>query len=250
MAGLKLDVESKKKTEKFFDNMDGDETVEYVNYWIEFQKRLPDVLRNLQGLVLIVYTGLEFTDIVEILNKIEPDRFVNVLYVSLVRSYKYIRQVLEYKPCGSKRFFVVDCVSGYAFPTEEDVDECFYHKPPSSLEEMKKIIEFGVEKCSPEMVVIDSLSQFINFSHLADDELNELYSFFKTLRKKVSTNGQEVVVLLYDSEIGGLHRLPKDVVDEVIKVEKIKEISRKPLMINWFQNLPSPQPFDYHLKID
>jgi len=67
----------------------------------------------------------------------------------------------------------------------------------------------------------------------------------------VSTNGQEIIILLYDSNISGLHRLPKDAVDEIIKIEKIKEINKEPLMINWFQSQQSsPQHLDYHLKID
>jgi len=255
MAGLGLNAqkegESEVKTGRTFDKLEKNETVEYTNYWMEIQNRLSETLNNIKGLVLVVYTGLEFTDFVEILNKVEPNRFINVLYISLVRSYKYIKQVLEYKPCKSKRFFVVDCVSGYAFPTEEGMDECFYHKPPSSLEEMKKIIEFGVEKSNPEMMVVDSLSQFINFSHPTEDELNQLYSFLKMLKNEVSTNGQEIIILLYDSNISRLHRLPKDAVDEIIKIEKIKEINKEPLMINWFQSQQSsPQPLDYHLKID
>ncbi|MCD6468644.1 MAG: hypothetical protein J7L32_04995, partial [Thermoplasmata archaeon] len=116
MAGLGLNAqkegESKVKTGRTFDRLEKNETVEYTNYWMEIQNRLSETLNNIKGLVLVVYTGLEFTDIVEILNKVEPNRFINVLYLSLVRSYKYIKQVLEYKPCKSKRFFVVDCVSG------------------------------------------------------------------------------------------------------------------------------------------
>jgi hypothetical protein len=201
------------------------------NYWREFQGRLTETLKTLKGLILVIYSGLEFIDIVEILNKIEPHRIINVLYVSLVRSYGYIRQVLEYKPC-TLNFFVVDCVSGYAFPQESDIDECFYHKPPSSLEEMKRILKFGIEKCNPDMIVIDSLSQFINYSHPTTDKIEELYSFLRTL--KAPTNEQETVVLLYDEEMRRLHRLPKESVDEIIRIEKRRETREEPLVLNRF----------------
>ncbi|HEC95345.1 MAG TPA: hypothetical protein ENI45_05205, partial [Thermoplasmatales archaeon] len=172
MAGLKTEESNSLRDRFSVWEHDTDETAEYINYWMEIQNRLSDILKDLSGIVLMIHSGMEFIDIVALLNMIKPDRFINVLYISLVRSYNYMKQVLNHHPCGQKRIFVIDCVSGYAFPTEDRVDDCFYHKPPSSLEEMKRIITFGVEKCNPEMIVVDSLSQFINFSHPTKDELN------------------------------------------------------------------------------
>ena len=158
------------------------ETSYSINYWKEIEDELPDILKNLSGIVMLTHNSIEFTDIVDFLNKINPSEFLNVLYVSLTRSYNYMKTALEQKPLDQKRIFFIDCVSGFAFPQEENIDECFYHKPPRNLEEMKEIMKFGIEKSSPDIVVIDSLSQLINFSRPTEQELHELYRFLKSLK--------------------------------------------------------------------
>lgn len=124
-----------------------EEEVVQINYWKEIQNEIPDILENLSGIVLVTHNSIEFTDIIDFLNKIKPDHFSNILYISLIRSYNYMRHAIDKNPLDQKRIYFIDCVSGFAFPAEDNIDDCMYHKPPpsppSTLEKMKDIINIG-----------------------------------------------------------------------------------------------------------
>jgi len=194
-----------------------------INYWKEIDKNIDDVLRNLNGIVLLLHNSVEFLHIIDFLNKVKPDHFTNVLYISLIRSYNYMRHVLDINPLEEKRLFFIDCVSGFAFPPEENIDDCLYHKPPQDLERMKEIIKFGIEKSNPDIVIIDSLSQFINFSRPTEDELLDLYEFLKSLKENSLNILQDTFILLYDSKMGVAQNLPKTFTDMILRLEVAKE---------------------------
>jgi len=198
----------------------------YINYWKEIQKEISAILKDLHGIILLTHNSIEFTDIIDILNKTKPDHLANILYISLVRSYDFMRLALNRKPLENKKIFFIDCVSGYAFPQEDKVDECVYHKPPFNLEEMKQIITFGIEKSGPDIIVIDSLSQFINFSRPTEHEMNELYKFLHSLRTSSLNIIQNTFILLYDTKLGVLQNLPKFSTDLILKIEILKEEPR------------------------
>jgi len=195
------------------------ETNSSVNYWKEIEKNLSDELKNLRGIVLLIHNSMEFTDIIDFLQHVRQGQFLNVLYISLVRSYDYIKKALELKPLDQKRMMFIDCVSGYAFPIEENLDEAFYHKPPQNLDEMKDIIRFGIEKTNADMIIIDSLSQFISFTQPTEDGIVELYEFLRTLKEGTMNVMQNTVLLLYDSKLGVMQNLPKTSMDLILRIE-------------------------------
>lgn len=203
-----------------------DESTININYWKEIDKELSGTLKDLNGIVLLSHNSIEFSDIIDFLNKTRPDHFLNVLYISLTRSYNYMKAALDQKPLDQKKMSFIDCVSGFAFPLEDNVDECFYHRPPSNLEEIKKIIKFGIEKSNPDIIVFDSLSQFINFSKPTESELNDLYNFLRTLREETVNVIQNTFILLYDNKLGVMQNLPKTFTDMILKVEISKEEPR------------------------
>ena len=207
-------------------NTDDETLVENINYWKEVHKEIDDILKGMKGIILVTHNSIEFVDIVDFLAKIRPGQFLNILYISLIRSYDFMTLVLQRKPLDEKRIFFIDCVSGYAFPEEEKKDDCLYHKPPHSLKEMKDIITFGVEKANPEVVIIDSLSQFINFSKPTEGEIADLYSFLQSLRQDSLSVLQNTFILLYDSKMGTMQNLPKISTDLILKIEVIKEEAR------------------------
>ena len=203
-----------------------EKTISNINYWKEIDNEIPDLLKDLKGIVLLTHNSIEFTDVIDLLNKTRPDHFANILYISLIRSYDYIKVALDQKPLDDKRIFFIDCVSGFAFPSEDKVDECMYHKPPENLEQMKEIIKFGIEKTNPDIIVIDSLSQFINFSKPTNDELDDLYDFFRLLREDTLNIIQDTFILLYDNRMGMMQNLPKFSTDLILNVEVLKEEPR------------------------
>ena len=97
------------------------------NYWQEIDKEIPRILGDLNGIVLLSHNSVEFLDILDFLNKIHSDHFVNILYISLTRSYKYMKAALFQKPLNQKKISFIDCVSGFAFPSEVNIDDCFYN---------------------------------------------------------------------------------------------------------------------------
>jgi hypothetical protein len=145
---------------------------------------------------------------------ISPNNLLNVLYISLIRSCGFIKETLKIKPLVKKKIFIMDCVSGFAFPPE-DIKGVIYHKPPHNLEELKEIINHGIKKTSPDIIVLDSLSQFINFSHPSDKELKEIYNFLS------SVNLPCTFILLYDNKMGLMKKLPE--MDMILKLELVKE---------------------------
>ena len=200
--------------------------LENINYWKEAHKEIHEILQDFKGIMLLTHNSIEFTDIVDFLNKVRPEKFLNILYISLIRSYDYMTVVLLRKPLENKRIFFIDCVSGYAFSSEEEIDDCIYHEPPHTLKEIKELITFGIKKANPEIIVIDPLSQFINFSQPTESEINDLYKFLQSLKEDTLGIMQNTFILLYDSKMGTMQHLPKISADLILKVEVVKEEAR------------------------
>ncbi|MBU0497605.1 MAG: hypothetical protein KKC68_08255 [Candidatus Thermoplasmatota archaeon] len=200
-----------------------DEEVISINYWKEVHNDISTILKDIRGIVLITHNSIEFTDIIDILNMTRLNHFLSTLYISLTRSYDFMKLALQQKELKEKQMFFIDCVSGFAFPSEDKVDDCLYHKPPSNLQEMKDIISYGIEKANPDMIIIDSLSQFINFSRPTEHELKDLYVFLRTLRGTGLNIVQDTFFLFYDNRMGMMLNLPKMHTDLILKVEVLKE---------------------------
>ena len=203
-----------------------DETVININFWKEIQYEMNNVLRDLKGIVLLAHNSIEFVDIIDLLNKIKPEHITNVLYISLVRTYDFLKLALNQKPFDNKRIFFIDCVSGFAFTEEDKIDDAIYHEPPSDLIQMKELVKFGIEKTDPEIVVIDSLTQFMDFSMPTEYNLNDLHNFLQSLKSDFLNINQDTFILLYDSRMSFMQNLPKLSVDQILKVEILKEKTR------------------------
>jgi hypothetical protein len=193
-----------------------------INYWCSIQKEVDELLERLQGIILVLHNSMEFTQFIDFFQKIQSNHLTNVLYISLTRSHDYIRHALELKPFDRKLIYIIDCVSGFAFPTEDHIDNLLYHKPPQDLSQMKEIIQFGIEKCNPDIIVLDSLSQFVNFSQSSDKELCDLSLFLQTLRNDTFNIRQKTVLLFYDTKLDSPRSLPDMAIDMMLKIEVIK----------------------------
>ncbi|MEF8879925.1 MAG: hypothetical protein V5A64_06000 [Candidatus Thermoplasmatota archaeon] len=189
-----------------------------VNWWKEINDELPEILENLKGTVLLLHNSAEFTDIIDVLNNIQPDNCFKILYISMIRSYGYMKKTLKLNPLN-KDLSVVDCVSGYAFPQEEGIDNCMYHKPPRNLMELKKILDLGVKKEKPDIVVLDSLSHFINFSKPHHQDLLDLYHFLDTIEDDMVDDRQSTFLLLYDSKMSTPENIPREGIQTTLKME-------------------------------
>jgi len=191
-----------------------EQKVVQVNYWKKMLKETKEVIGKLHGIVLLIHNSVEFTDIVNFLNKIKEDQQLLLLYISFVNSHANIKRILEKHPLVSKKLFVVDCVSGFVLELQ-DTPECAYRKPPSNLQQLKELLMEYVGKTNPNIVVVDSLSQFINFSTPTEEELNDFYRFLQSIKESVWGLKDDLIILLYDDRIGQLQHLPTISIDTI-----------------------------------
>lgn len=197
-----------------------------VNYWKELHKELNQTIGNLKGLVLLTHNSVELVDIIDFLNKVRRGEYIVLLYVSLINTFDYIMKTLEKSPLHSKNIFVIDCVSKFLLSDVHDQRKCIYRDPPHSLDEMKNLILEGIEFANPDMIVVDSLSQFVNFSMPKEDELQELCKFLNSLKQEVMGIILDTIILLYDDKLGIMKKLPTIFMDLVLKLEVIRETPR------------------------
>jgi archaellum biogenesis ATPase FlaH len=193
-----------------------------VNYWKEIRKEINRTFESLHGLVLLTHNSIEFSDIIDFLNDLRKNQETTVLYISLISSYNHIKQILQIHPLPSKKLFVVDCVSGFLLELQDSV-QCVYRKPPSNLEEMKNLIMKNIQWSNPNIIVVDSISQFINFTTPTDEELHNLIIFLKSIKEDALGITRDVIILLYDDKIGLMRKLPTMFTDVIMKLEVIKE---------------------------
>ena len=193
-----------------------------VNYWKEIRKEINRTFESLHGLVLLTHNSIEFSDIIDFLNDLRRNQETTVLYISLISSYNHIKQILQIHPLPSKKLFVVDCVSGFLLELQDSV-QCVYRKPPSNLDEMKNLIMKNIQWSNPNIIVVDSISQFINFTTPTDEELHNLIAFLKSIKEDALGITRDVIILLYDDKIGLMRKLPTMFTDVIMKLEVIKE---------------------------
>ena len=196
-----------------------------VHYWKKMMKETNEVIGKLHGIVLLIHNSVEFSDIVDFLNKIRSDEQLHVLYISLVNSYSRIKETLKEHPLKSKQLFVVDCVSGFLIELR-DSPECAYRKPPGNLEQLKELLMKFIGSQNPNIVVIDSMSQFINFSTPTEEELEDFYKFLRSIKENIWGLSNDSIILLYDDKVGYLQSLPTISIDLILKLEVIREKPR------------------------
>ena len=90
--------------------------------------------------------------------------------------------------------------------------------------ELREMIELGIQKANPDVIILDSLSQFINFSQPTDDDIFILYRFLGMIRENVLNIEQSTFLLLYDDKMMKTNHLPKIGTDLIIKLEKEEPI--------------------------
>ena len=88
---------------------------------------------------------------------------------------------------------------------------------------MKYLIIKNIQWSNPNIVVVDSISQFINFTVPTEAELHNLYSFLRSIKEDALGIIRDAIILLYNDKMGSLKKLPTMFTDVIIKLEVIKE---------------------------
>jgi len=186
-----------------------------VNYWKSVNNEIKRILLDFWNTFLLIHDSLDFADIVGFLNKMPyPGK---IMYISLTKSNDSMKPHL--KDFKSK-IFIIDCVSSMIFEKKGSQD-CQFEPTPSSLNEMMELIEKYIQIVKPDLIVIDSFSQFIDFSSVSMHKGKELYEFLDQLKKKYARTPYRFL-LLYDNVLSKeLVNLPFTSVDVILKYEII-----------------------------
>jgi hypothetical protein len=184
-----------------------------VNYWKSVNNEIKRILLDFWNTLLLIHDSLDFAEIVGFLNKMpNPGK---ILYISLTKSNDSMKPHL--KNLKSK-IFVIDCVSSMIFE-RKGTQDCQFEPTPSSLNEMMELIEKYIKIAEPDLVVIDSFSQFIDFSSVSNPKGKELYGFLDHLKHKYARTHYRFI-LLYDNILSReLVNLPFTSVDVILKYE-------------------------------
>lgn len=194
-----------------------------INYWKRILEEKEEVIGNLHGLVLLIHNSAEFIQIIDFLNQIKPSKHLVVLYFSLNNSWSYIKRTLNQKPLKNKELYVIDCVSSPIDGDLHDIRHCMFRKAPKDLKSLKELILEDIQQANPNIFVIDSLSQFINFTSPSPEELKDVYFFLKGINDHVSGLSDDAIILLYDDKFGSIRSMPVMNVDMILKYEIIRD---------------------------
>jgi hypothetical protein len=186
-----------------------------VNYWKSVNNEFRRITLDFWNTLLLIHDSLEFKEIAGFLNKFpHPGK---ILYISLTKTNDAIKP--HFKNITSK-IFVVDCVSSLVFE-KKGAQDCLFEPTPSSLNEMIELIEKYSKKIEPDIIVLDSLSQFIDFSSISSSKGRELYAFLDYLKSRFSKTPYRFIIL-YDNALSKeLANLPSTGVDMILKYEVV-----------------------------
>lgn len=186
-----------------------------VNYWKSANNEFKKIMLDFWNTLLLIHDSLEFKEIVGFLNKIPyPGK---IMYISLTKTNDAIKP--HFKNLKSK-IFVIDCVSSMVFE-KKGTQDCLFEQAPSNLNEMIELIEKDLKNIKPDIIILDSLSQFIDFSSISTLKGRELYDFLDYLKSRYSRTPHKFI-LLYDNILSKeLANLPTTGVDVILKYEVI-----------------------------
>ncbi|CAD7770885.1 hypothetical protein AIOGIFDO_00921 [Candidatus Methanoperedenaceae archaeon GB37] len=186
-----------------------------VNYWKDVKRELKTLLPHHWKTMLLIHNSIEFTDIKNFLSKIPCNS--GGVYISLTKTSDSIKPYIN-----DTNLFVVDCVSATVFE-KEDTEGCSFEPPPSNLKALAELIDKYSKRLKPDLIILDSLSQFIDFSQTSMTEGREFYDFLESLRQHRPRLPCRFI-LLYDHVLSKkLRTLPSFRVDMILRLEVIKE---------------------------
>ena len=206
-----------------------------INYWKSINRGLDRYLQDLKGIVLLIHNSAEIDDILSFLKRLRPKDELDILYISLVRSFYHIKLFFDERKLDKKRLHVLDCVSSMItdiddkgiFRGEEDI-EAIFRRPPSDFHRLEGLISEGLDLLKKsgvlaDMVVVDSISQLINLTFPTESQLRDFYSFLNAIRNKLMGVMHDTFILLYDDKIGYVRHIPIVHADHIIRMEVIRE---------------------------
>ncbi len=185
-----------------------------IKYWKEVTEKVGSLVAGDWDIMLLTHNSMELKETIYFFKELSTAK--RIVYISLTRTCNHIQPYFE-EPYFNKdsQVFVVDCVSRGVFGDEkqEKSEKCILVHPPSTIKKMQELISKSVEKIRPQYLILDSLSQLIEFS---SSQKKVVFNFFYYLRNK---NSGCKFILLYDNSQSSKN-VPKAYVDISLKIEE------------------------------
>lgn len=192
-----------------------EEEIVAVNYWKETRKDLKKVLSEPWKTLLLVHNSKEVKEIVDFIKKLSGAK--RILYISLTKTDNAIRPYFEDMGIS---LFIVDCVSGGLFE-KKNTRTSFYENPPSTIDEMSGLNDKYISELHPDYIILDSLSQLIDFSTTTPKNSKNLYDYLNTLKN--TRTSCKFILLYMDMNSSGVAFVPSYDVDIILKMEVISD---------------------------
>lgn len=192
---------------------ENDSEVIAINYWKEVRKDLSKILFSFWNSLLLIHNSLEFEYLLKFLNRLPYTG--KIVYISLTKTYD---SIYPYFDVVDAQFHVVDCVSSQLFE-QKNTEDCTFEYPPENFTEITKLIEKNLKKFNPNYIILDSLSQSVDFSSVSMSDSIELHDFFEYLNSKRGTTPCRFI-LIYDESISNkFKQFPSFFIDIILKIE-------------------------------
>lgn len=153
---------------------------EPIHCWMEAKNQLERLLLREWNILMLIHNSVEFPEIVGFINKLPYAR--KMAYITLNKTCNSV------KPYFQRLYFrrmtkvsIVDCISKRIIKKEE-IKGCHLEDPPSNLKELAVLIDNYLTTINPDLVILDSLSKFIDFS--SKDESQWLFKFLNYLKSR------------------------------------------------------------------
>ncbi|MFP4558005.1 MAG: hypothetical protein ACLFO6_00780 [Archaeoglobaceae archaeon] len=189
-----------------------------IRYWKEVTEEIGSIAVEDWNILLLTHDSLEIKEIMKFFTELPSAK--RIVYISLTRTCSHIRPYFKEPYFGKdSRVFVIDCVSLGVFKDKvhKKSGDCIFVHPPSSMEKMQELIGKSLEKIKPQYIILDSLSQLIEF---LSSQGEGMFNFFYYLRNRHSGCR---FILLYDNSHASKD-VPNAYVDIILKIERERSL--------------------------
>lgn len=180
-----------------------------IHYWQDVKRKIDDLMDYPPTISVGIHNSAEPKELLKFVKKLPKAR--RILYISLTKTYRSLYPHIK----NDRRFRVVDCVSPSVFGESHPPKGCVYMEMPLSIQELGSMITKAVKNEKADIVVLDSLTQFVDFSQKAMTP--EVYNLFNKLKERSRRSIK--FFLLYDDKRKGLRELPTYQADMIIRMQ-------------------------------
>lgn len=184
-----------------------------INYWVK-AKNITEIISSVKGTMMIIHNFVPFGEVTDFLNSLPLADQSTIVYVSLNKTYDYIRPFLKtIKP----KMFIVDGVSAGLFAQKEGFEGVSFIRPPLTLNNLFEIIEITYKERSPDYIFVDALSQLLNFSGDGGDS-GSFFLFSNKLHQSIGESTKLVFIYIEDPA-HPIKNLPNMQLGSIIRME-------------------------------